>query len=222
MTGGSALRGGRHRDQRATGHRDISHARAVARSLPLIHDVVSPRIRRRVGAWHCRTRFVGGFVRALRHDRKRDWRTLDFRTSDGRAAVGFGADARGHGGCHGGNSAGLSERARLCCFVLALTIAAFFAAFVTRAGLAAVNLPSGAVASLPTLPLSRRRGASAQPAAQAWWLATGPEKHFRGGGTRRHLPAAAVRHRVRHRRRQAPRRPAPADDADVSPRRRTR
>ena len=39
-------------------------------------------------------------------------------------------------------------------FLLALIIAAFFAAFATQTGLAAVNLPSGAVATLSPVPLS--------------------------------------------------------------------
>ncbi len=62
-------------------------------------------------------------------------------------------------------------------FVLALTIAAFFSTFVTRAGLAAVNLPSGAVVSLPAVPLGAA-ATSAQPAAQAWWLGLVPRNIF--------------------------------------------
>ena len=77
-----------------------------------------------------------------------------------------------------GNSAGSMGARALMLFLLALTIAAFFAALATRAGLTAVNLPSGAVASLPTLPLSADAAASAQPAAQSWWLSIIPRNIF--------------------------------------------
>jgi Na+/H+-dicarboxylate symporter len=63
-------------------------------------------------------------------------------------------------------------------FLLALTIAAVFAALATRAGLIAVDLPAGAVASLPTLPLSADAAAGAQPAAQSWWLSIIPRNIF--------------------------------------------
>ena len=75
-----------------------------------------------------------------------------------------------------GDSAGSMGVRAILLFLVALTIAAFFAAFTTRAGLTAVDLPSGAVASLPTLPLST--GASAQPAAQSWWLSIIPKNIF--------------------------------------------
>jgi Na+/H+-dicarboxylate symporter len=77
-----------------------------------------------------------------------------------------------------GNSAGSMGARAIMLFLLALTIAAFFAAFATRAGLTAVDLPSGAVASLPTLPLSADPAASARPAAQSWWLSIIPRNIF--------------------------------------------
>ena len=77
-----------------------------------------------------------------------------------------------------GNSAGSMGARALLLFLLALTIAALFAALATRGGLIAVNLPAGAVASLPTLPLSADAAASAQPAAQSWWLSIIPRNIF--------------------------------------------
>ena len=77
-----------------------------------------------------------------------------------------------------GNSAGSLGARAIMLFLFALTIAALFAALATRAGLTAIDLPSGAVASLPTLPLSADAAASAQPAAQSWWLSIIPRNIF--------------------------------------------
>ena len=79
-----------------------------------------------------------------------------------------------------GDSAGSLGARALLVFVLALTIAAFFAAAATRAGLSVVDLPAGAAASLPTMPLSTdaAASASAQPAPQSWWLAIIPKNIF--------------------------------------------
>jgi proton glutamate symport protein len=62
-------------------------------------------------------------------------------------------------------------------FLLALIIAAFFAAFATRAGLAAVNLPSGAVATLSPGPLSAA-ATTPRPAAEPWWVGLIPKNIF--------------------------------------------
>lgn len=77
-----------------------------------------------------------------------------------------------------GSSAGSMGARAILLFVLALTMAALFAAFATRIGLAAVDLPSGAIASLPTLPLSADAAARAQPAAQSWWVSIIPKNIF--------------------------------------------
>ena len=77
-----------------------------------------------------------------------------------------------------GNSAGSMGARALLLFLLALSIAAVFAAAATRAGLTTGNLPAGAVASLPTLPLSADAATNAQPATQSWWLSIIPRNIF--------------------------------------------
>jgi Na+/H+-dicarboxylate symporter len=78
-----------------------------------------------------------------------------------------------------GSSAGSLGARAIILFLVALTLAAVFAALMTRAGLTAVELPSGAVASLPTLPLSADAAArAAQPPSQSWWLAIIPRNIF--------------------------------------------
>ena len=77
-----------------------------------------------------------------------------------------------------GNSAGSMGARALLLFLLALSIAAVFAAAATRAGLTTGNLPAGAVASLPTLPLSANAATNAQPATQSWWLSIIPRNIF--------------------------------------------
>jgi len=77
-----------------------------------------------------------------------------------------------------GNSAGSMGARALLLFLLALSIAALFAAAATRAGLTTGNLPAGAVASLPTLPLSADAATNAQPATQSWWLSIIPRNIF--------------------------------------------
>jgi Na+/H+-dicarboxylate symporter len=64
-------------------------------------------------------------------------------------------------------------------FVLALTVAASFGAFAMREGLSVVRLPSGAVASLPAVPLSAAAAsASTQAPAQSWWVGLVPSNIF--------------------------------------------
>lgn len=77
-----------------------------------------------------------------------------------------------------GSSAGSLGARALVLFVVALTIAAFFAAFATRVGLSVTDLASGAVALLPTLPLSKDAAAGAVPAAQSWWSMIIPKNIF--------------------------------------------
>lgn len=77
----------------------------------------------------------------------------------------------------GGSAGSLGVRA-IILFIVALTLAAFFAAFATHVGLFAVDLPSGAVASLPTIPLSSDAVASAVPATQSWWSLIIPKNIF--------------------------------------------
>jgi proton glutamate symport protein len=77
-----------------------------------------------------------------------------------------------------GNSAGSMGARALLLFLLALSIAAVFAAAATRAGLTTGNLPAGAVASLPTLPLSANAATNGQPATQSWWLSIIPRNIF--------------------------------------------
>jgi Na+/H+-dicarboxylate symporter len=63
-------------------------------------------------------------------------------------------------------------------FVVALTIAAFFAVFAMRVGLLTIDVPAGAVASLPTLPLAAGATASSGAAGASWWLAIIPRNIF--------------------------------------------
>ena len=63
-------------------------------------------------------------------------------------------------------------------FVLVLTAAACFALFATRAGLAAVDPPAGAAASIPAIPLPAAAAANAQPAGQSWWSLIIPRNIF--------------------------------------------
>ena len=63
-------------------------------------------------------------------------------------------------------------------FVLALTVAAFFAVVVVRAGLTVVDVPAGAAASVPSMPLSANLTANPPPASQAWWLTIIPRNIF--------------------------------------------
>jgi len=75
-----------------------------------------------------------------------------------------------------GSSAGSLGVRAIALFLLALTIAAVFAALATRAGLTAVDLPSGAVPSLPTM--SPSPDATAAAAGPAWWQAIIPKNIF--------------------------------------------
>ena len=75
-------------------------------------------------------------------------------------------------------SAGSLGARAILLFVVALTIAAFFSAFATRAGLTAVSLSHGAVVSLPSISLSPAVVVSAQPAEQSWWMALIPRNIF--------------------------------------------
>jgi Na+/H+-dicarboxylate symporter len=62
-------------------------------------------------------------------------------------------------------------------FVLALTIAAFFAILVTRAGLTAIDVPTS-VTSVPALPIATDLTASSPSAGQSWWLSIIPRNIF--------------------------------------------
>jgi Na+/H+-dicarboxylate symporter len=77
-----------------------------------------------------------------------------------------------------GRSAGALGVRAIALFLLALTIAAFSAALATRAGLTAVDLPAGAVGSLPTLPISSGAAASTQSTGPAWWQSIIPKNIF--------------------------------------------
>lgn len=76
-----------------------------------------------------------------------------------------------------GSSAGSLGARAIGLFLLALTIAAFFAALATRAGLTAIDVPSGAVSSLPTVALSPDPSTAAA-GGPAWWQAIIPKNIF--------------------------------------------